>query len=190
MSRKPSQRNWVGEQVSTKLTDGATPPAAGTLLAAADQYTLDAATNPYVGCARMFDGGESRLLAVMVAPGAVHAVAAITRAWGTVNSLGALAPVGTYNNTSWTTTGGMSSPNYVLTVQAGVDSTLDRTYGFGSAHQEIVVTGTGSVNDAPSVPMDRQYELHSYLHPYVEQMLVTNAAGFSVCVSEQIASLT
>ncbi len=43
--------------------------------------------------------------------------------------------------------------------------------------------------DAPSTNLDRQMELQTLAYPYVEPMMIAQAAGFSVCITDQVADL-
>ena len=81
----PSKRNWKGIDIAKPLCPPiATPSAALSLLAAAVAFPLDAATMPYCGTARLFDGCTSstpavRYLGIRIAPGSQGGRVAIAR---------------------------------------------------------------------------------------------------------------
>lgn len=195
--RVPGSRNWTGEQIAKPITDEATPAATIDKLVMADQYPLDAATLPYAGCGRIFDGvsdpnRKTRHLGLMVAPGAVQAVGAVSRSWMMGPNIGE-------NTQSWTQTGGTGGADVVTTHDMIADFTADQAalwfaayycFGFGACPIQVVVeTGSAGIQNAPTGSQDRQYELNPQGTPYVEPMMVTRAAGFSVAVSLRVKDL-
>lgn len=199
--KQPIDRVWLGEDPAIPLINTPTPPAAKVVLAAAINYPVDAAVTPYCGCARVFDScstdstGE-RYLAVVIAPGAAHAQAAITRAVSKGAVTGTCPGGPPYDNLSWTATGGSVGAD-IVTTSANADppdrdyfATYDRDFHFGvdAWSQQIVVTAD-TIDDAPAATEDRRYTLQTLAHPYVEPMYVTCAAGFSVYVSQRIGNL-
>ncbi len=193
MARPPNARNWKGENPSKPLTAEATPAAALTLLTAADNYVVDVATMPYAGCGRLFDAivgppRSDRYLGLMVAPGARHARGVISRQYVPVGSQAG------HNSESWTNTGGTSGGDVVTTHNpfANVDPTIwgiTPFFAFLTTGLALLSETGETVNDAPSASVDRQYELQTLGHPYVEPMKITWVAGFTVFVSGQIANL-
>jgi len=201
--RLANSRNWVGESIAKLLTSEATPPAEVSRLLLADSYPVDAAISPYAGCGRVFDGFSyndsppvevearwGRYIGVMVAPGAVHARAAISRSDGYIISADWTFAM---PHNSWTTTGGAVGSNIVNTAFSAIlnpgQSAIKYLFGFGqTVVDEIVFTGA-TIDDAPVAAVDRQYELTTQNSPYIEPMFVRRAAGFSVCVVERIADL-
>lgn len=199
MSRLPNPRNWHGQNPSKLLTTESTPSATAVLLCKADQYVLDAATVPYAGCGRVFNGagaldgsGESpgttvfdgngkRYIRQVVAPGAAHMRGSITGLsfdWG--------IPLRDYHE-SWTNTGGTTGTDIVKTLDVITDNFV---FQFGrDATAEILDTGAGGVDPAPAVAIDREYELQSLPYPYVETLMVRWAFAFSSWVSGQVADL-
>src|SRR3972149_5209621 len=202
MARPPVERSWKGEDVAVKLTADPTPYAGIDLLAGAEAYPIDAATTPYCGCARSFDGctnatpGE-RHIGLMVAPGGRRARAAITRACILGATGGTPTPAGAsfYDNWSWTVSGGTTGNDIVVTKangdMAGLDFTniYDRAYHFGIGNpQEIVMTGDTD-DPAPTKKLDRLYELAEHASPYIEPIYISGVAGYSVAVVKRTADL-
>lgn len=202
MARAPNPRNWKGEDITSPLCPAnvATPSAALSLLAAAVAYPIDAATTPYVGCARLFDSNTAlspgvRYLGVRIAPAAKAARAAITRACVPSFSTGVGSPP--FDNLCWSAYGGSSGAD-IITVSASADfpgygysSIADRAFDFASTakSQQIVLTSDADV-PAPVSTQDRMFELQALAYPKIEPMYVTNAAGFSVVVVRRVADLT
>ena len=198
--RQPNTRNWTGDSVNKHITDEATPPATLGLLVMADQYPVDVATMPYAGCGRVFDGIQdaahaTRYLGVMVGPGSVHGRGVISRSFYPV---GVSAGV---NNTSFTDTGGNAGAGVVTTIDPTSKITADQialgfgityTYGFGGCPivGGILLVPTGAtINDAPVSSVDRQYELAKHGYPYVEPMMITYCAGFTMYISQRHGNL-
>lgn len=194
--RPPNTRNWTGEDPAKPITADATPPASLPLLVQADLYPLDVATMPYAATARAFDGltdsgHKTRYLGVIVAPAAVHGRGTITRSWHLGTTIGE-------NNESWTTTGGTAGNDVVVTFtpvsaisadQAAMGFGISYVYGFGSTPLPMLAPTGETINDAPTSPVDRQYELTAQASPYVEPCKVTRAAGFSLWVTQRVADL-
>lgn len=181
-------RNFNSFDLSANLTDEATPQAQASLLQQADAWPVDVAVSPYCGCAHVFDGlsgtiYEDRFLAAVIAPGAVHARAAISR--GFVLTAGS----GDKVHETWSSDGGTTG-NDVINVPWHLVSSLNYlpTPEFQYGESSIAVSGD-SIIDAPTQPTDRQYELQTTGAPYVEPLYVKKAAGFSLVVSDQVADL-
>lgn len=188
-SRPINPRNWSAVDMTTPIIGEATPPATAALLIAADDWCVSAATAPYAGCGHVFDGLTEvnlsrRYLAIMVAPGAVHARAALSRtyqltvhaAWATYNEI--------FSQDSGATAAELITiPGY----KAGIGYTPTPTFKFGAT--DIVLSGSG-IEDSPATAQDRQIELATMAAPYLEPMYVTDVSGFSVCVTDQVPDLT
>jgi len=185
--RTINPRNYNSEDLDARLTDEVSPPALVSLLADADSWTVDAAVAPYCGCAHVFDGlsataYEARYLGLMVAPAAVHARAAISRGYYTL--------IGTATtHDMWSSDGGAFGNDIIKVpwhMVASLNYPASPTFQF--AQHSIAVSG-GSIVDTPTTATDRQIELATAGAPYIESMYISLAAGFSVCITEQIADL-
>jgi hypothetical protein len=181
-------RNFNSDDMALPITGEATPPAMASLLAEADAWLVDTAVAPYCGCAHVFDGltatiYEARHLAAVIAPGAVHARAALSRCFTTTTG-----SIGKFHE-MWSSDGG-STGNDVIRVpwhlNAAAGYVPEPAFKLGLS--SIAVSG-GSIVDAPTTPMDRQLELATLAVPYVEPLYVSIAAGFSLCITDQAADL-
>ena len=176
--------------MATPITGEPTPPASASLVVQADSWPVDVAVAPYAGTAHIFDGLTTsglidRYLGVVVAPNTVHARAAISRCWvgDPIGNIG-----GTYHEL-WSTDGGTTGVDIirVTTPRSGSIGFLaleDFQYGLA----DIAVSDDG-ITDSPSLNLDRQIELQTQSAPYVEAMMISSAAGFSVCITDQVADL-
>ena len=185
--RPPTPRNWQSESMTADLTSEATPPAAAALLVSAVRWPEDAATTPYCGGAHLFDGStdatvRDRYLAAVIAPGAVHARAAIGRS---LNSGGTI-PSPLYHET-WSNDGGTAGNDVIRVPWGQTPGGVPLSYSWGGK-SEIRVTADQDL-PAPTTPSERLYELQTDDIPTVEPLFVTLASSFSLCVSEQVADL-
>jgi hypothetical protein len=191
----PSKRNWKGIDIAKPLCpDIATPSAALPLLAAAVAFPMDAATTPYCGCARLFDGCTAstpavRYLGIRIAPGSSGGRAAITR------STDALPVVGLTPNLCTSTYGGTTG-NDIITVADRLfpnDLYIGRArafyWGTWAGRSDIVMTADSDVI-APTATQDRLFELEPLLHPKVEPFSVSDASGFSFVVTKRVVDLS
>lgn len=186
--RPITPRNWLEEDFTAQLVDEATPPALVSLLAEAESWPVDVAVTPYAGCAHIFDGlsaaaYEDRYLAAIIAPGAVHGRAGITRAY--LTTVGSGYPWHEMYSSVGGTTG-----NDVIHVPWHLVESLNYLpdFSFQYAQHNITVSGE-SIVDSPSRNLDRQIELQTNSAPYVEPLYISKAAGFSLVISEQIDDL-
>jgi hypothetical protein len=158
------------------------------LLQEADAWPVDVAIGPYCGCGHIYDGlsaagYEARHLAAMIAPGAVHARAALTR--GAVLAVGGLPYHEMYSNDGGTTGNDVIRVGWFMT-KGGYTPLAEFQYP-----QFVSIVNSGdSIIDAPTLPTDRQLELQSLGAPYVEPLYVSKSAGFSLCVTDQVGDLT
>ena len=188
-SRPINPRNWSAVDMTTPIIGEATPPASAALLIAADDWCVSTATAPYAGCGHVFDGLTEanlsrRYLAIMVAPGAVHARAALSRTY----QLDVHVTWATYNEIFSQDSGATAAELITIPGQkAGIGYTPTPTFKFGST--DIVLSGSG-IEDSPTTAQDRQIELATMAAPYLEPMYVTDVSGFSVCVTDQVPDLT
>lgn len=178
--RQPSLRNWEpwAAVASRHITDDPTPPAKASLLAAAVNAPIDLGSTPYCGCGRLFESGtaglENRNLALVIAPGAVHAVAALTI--GRTSTTG-----GAQNNAITTTFGGVAGADIVTVLSADPrDHAFFPTTNLATETRET----TANVNDAPAATIERALELEPLLIPKIEPASVSYACAFAVCVSQ------
>lgn len=197
-------RNWNNVNGLSQLTPLPTPAATLDLLVSAVTFPMDAATTPYCGCGRLFDSCTSltpfnvlapydalsvRYLGVIVAPGAFAAVGAI----GKTTALSDGSKPEIENHISMTASGGgygVGFEDLTVTASGKPAQVHEYTFGFGwFTAPSILVTGSAGYNAAPTAPIDRKYVLTSQLTPYVEPMMVTRAASFSVCVTNQAPDL-
>lgn len=169
------------------VTDDATPPAAAALLLTAIAWPEDAALTPYVGCAHVFDAQETDLetrhLAAVVAPGAVHARAAVGVAWVPWGSAGTPFIVGPHLIV--TAASGSFPADVIKADKAVPDQTSTIQFGPTSA----VALSSDTEDDTPANSKRRRIELQTLTAPYVEPMSVTECTSFSVAVSHQVADL-
>lgn len=171
--------------MTADITTTPTPPAAAALLLQAIAWPEDAAVTPYCGCAHSFDGLtdtdlETRHLAAMVAPGAVHARAAVGASAG---KGGVFIATNTHEIVTAASGGGA---NDVIKVSTAFDFPY-----IGATFYSIskVALSSDNIVDAPATSKKRQIELQTLDVPYVEPMSVTLATSFSVAVSQQLADL-
>ena len=186
--RPVQPRNYNADDLTAAITDQATPPAMVSLLQEADAWPVDVAIGPYCGCGHIYDGlsaagYEARHLAAMIAPGAVHARAALTRSFVLSVSSGAYHEM--YSSDGGTTGNDVIRVGWYLTQGAGYVPLGEFQYG-----QHSIVNSGGSIIDAPTLPTDRQLELQSLGAPYVEPLYISKSAGFSLCVTDQVGDLT
>jgi len=182
-------KNYRSVDMTSPLTGEATPPAAAALLLAADEWCVGAAVSPYAGCGHVFDGLTAsglarRYLAAVIAPGAVHARAALSRTWEQTTAVGHSAT----EHELWSSDSG-STANELINVpgkQAGVGYTPQPTFQYGAS--DIVLSGDG-INDSPTASQDRQLELQTLAAPYVEPLYVGDVSAFSLFVSDQVLDL-
>jgi hypothetical protein len=189
-SRPINPRNWLAVDMTTPIIGEATPPATAALLIAADDWCVSTATAPYAGCGHVFDalteaGIARRYLAIMVAPGAVHARAALSRTYQLTVATGHSAD---YNEIFSQDSGATAAELIQVPGQkAGIGYTPTPTFKFGAT--DIVLSGSG-IEDSPTTAQDRQIELATMAAPYLEPMYVTDVSGFSVCITDQVPDLT
>lgn len=186
--RLPTVRNWKAQSMTAPVTDDATPPAAAALLLTAVAWPEDAALTPYVGCAHVFDAHTStnlytRHLAVMVAPGAVHARAAVGVSWTPWGAAGTAFVDTPHAITS--TASGAAPADVILADKAAPNQTSTVAFGPTSA----VALSSDTADDNPAASKRRRIELQTLTAPYVEPMSVTECTSFSVAVSHQVADL-
>jgi hypothetical protein len=190
--RKPNARNWAAEKSTEPMITAPTPAATAFLLVQADSYPVDAATMPYCGCGRLFDGQTSiamsstRNIGQMVGAGAVHARAAVSRCWSGYTMAGA---TGLAQGT--TVTGGTTAGLEVRISHSNpVYEYAPLLFGHGITWVGIDESSS-AINDTPSgaYPTPRQFELATNAIPYVEPMTCSNVAGFTVVVAERIGDL-
>lgn len=190
--RKPGNRVWSQSSWSTPLTNDATPPASLALLTAAVTVVEDAATTPYAGCGRLFDGcgagtSASRYVAMRIAPGAQHARAHITLSMDWAGSVP--MPPWTFDLTS--ATGGTTGTDVARVTQVAQFAAVNRALAlaWNNIGYASIQSSGEHVDDAPAAVMDRQLELAAHPYPYTEQLSVTNAAGVCFWVSERVTDL-
>ncbi len=183
-------RNFYSDDLTAPITGEPTPPASSALLAEADSWPVAVAVTPYVGTAHIFDGLSAsglfdRYLAAVIAPGAIHARAALSRGWATiVNSTGA-----TNYHEMWSSDGGTTGNDVIHTpwhLMQSLSYLPEFEFQYGAA--DIADSGDGIV-DSPTNNLDRQLELQTGSSPYVEPLFVTQAAGFSLVVTDRVADL-
>lgn len=188
--RQPFVRSWATEDLTADIIAEATPPAAVALLVEAVLWLESVALTPYCGCAHAFDGCttadlEQRYLAIVVAPGASHARATITRSWQV-----AVSSASTDYHELWSTAGGSSGadvlrlPFYILPGSGQVPD----PYWHGTL-QHLLDSGSSVIDSPASGNLDRQIELQELGHPYVEVLFVTLASGFSASASILVENL-
>ena len=191
MMRPINAKNWRAVEMTTPVTGEPTPPAAAALVIIADEWCVGAAVSPYAGCGHVFDGLTAaglarRYLGVMVAPGAVHARAALSRTWEPTPAPGG-API--YHEL-WSLDSGATANELIQVPGVALDQvvgyTPTPTFQFGATN--VALSGDG-IEDAPSSPQDRQIELRTVSAPYVEPFYIQNVSGFSVVVTGQILDL-
>lgn len=185
--RLPTVRNWKSQSMSAALTEDATPPAAAALLLQAIAWAEDVALTPYVGCAHVFDGltetaVETKHLAVVVAPGAVHMRAALGVSYA---PFGVDPPSNPTDHAITSTASGAGADDVIKAAMAIVFDFESRQ--FWSLSQ--VVLSSDTVDDQPAATKRRQIEVQTLAAPYVEPMSVTQATSFAVAVSQQLADL-
>ncbi len=191
MSRPITPRNYQAVSMTGQLVTWSdpAPAAAAALVVQADSWPVVAAVTPYAGCGHVFDGLSEtglwpRYLAAIIAPGAVHARAALSHRWQGVPLSGGL----TYHEL-WSADGGVSGNDVIRSpgvLVGGIGYTPELHFQAGP--DSITMTGDGA-NDSPSAPVDRLLELQTSGAPYVEPLYVQGVAGYSLCVTEQISDL-
>ena len=193
MARQPSPKNYASADLSSAITDEATPAAEAMLLASADAWVVQAAITPYCGCARMFDSTTKvsantefdRYFAVVVAPGAVYGRMALSRA-AIENSVW---PGGwIFAHEAWTNDGGTTG-NDVINLPTPMGSIHYRDLAYAGEQRDIKETSGTNDDNAPSDNVDRLFELQTSGIPTVEPCYVSKVAGVSLAVSHLVADL-
>jgi len=174
------------DSTNVVLWNNPAPIAASQVLAAACNRIQKAAVLPYVGTGHLFDGVTStitsRTLAVRIAPGAVAARYA-------VSETGSAASIAS----------AFQSHNVTCNTMVGKTSTLPWTMTLGGVTYNLKSFGPikpiNSVNEATKsepyslvgfVTGETALQLTTQNSPYSERVTVTDACGFSMCVSRQI----
>lgn len=191
MMRPTDPRDFYSDNLSTPLTGEVAPPASVALLAQADAWPVAVAITPYCGTAHIFDGLsstglEARYLAAVVAPGAVHGIAALTRTWqGTTGSTDAY-------HSLWSNDGGTTGNDIIRTPWHYVPKLGLPTATFQLSQysgQSSIATSGSDIIDAPSGPVDRAIELQTSDAPTIEPLYVSIASGYSLCVVDLVDDL-
>lgn len=189
MTRPTQPRDWYSHDLTAPITGKATPPASAALLVEADAWPVAAAVTPYCGTARIFDASSDatlleRYLAQVVAPGAVHGRAAITRRWQLTVNTGSPSAY----HELWSSEGGTTGADVIQV--GGPLSTggfiPESTFKLGGGD---IIVSSGGVDDTPSAAGDRAIELQTSGAPTVEPLYVTQCAGLSIVVSDLVADL-
>lgn len=189
--RLPTLRDWKGESLTAPITSEATPPASSALLLAAIGWPEAVALQTYAGCAHVFDGltaagVETRHLGVVVAPGAVHARAAVGLAWDPYPTAPTPPTLSSVEHRIVTTASGGGAVDEIVVPFAQPFFKTSVSFSQTGA----VVLSSDTINDTPAVvARKRQIELQTLSAPYVEPMSITDAVSFSVAVSQQIDDL-
>ena len=192
MARQPSPKNYASADLSSAITDEATPAAEAMLLAQADAWPVQAAITPYCGCARMFDSTTKligntdfdRYFAVVVAPGAVHGRMALSRA----AIKASVWPGGwAFRHEAWTNDGG-STGNDVIELQTPLGSVHYRDIAYAGQERDIKETGTTD-KPTPTANIDRLFEFQTSGVPTVEPCYVSKVAGVSVAITQLVKDL-
>jgi hypothetical protein len=183
-------KNYRAVDMTAPITGEATPPAAAALVGLADEWCVGAAVSPYAGCGHVFDGltvagVARRYLAAVIAPGAVHARAALSRTWQQTPATGHSAAT----HELWSSDSG-STANELINVPGklagGAGYTPEPSFQYGVS--DVALSGDG-INDAPTAAQDRQLELQTAAAPYVEPLYVGDVSAFSLFVSDQVLDL-
>ena len=191
MSRPITPRNYQAVDLDAQLVTWSDPAPAATaaLVVQADSWPVVAAVTPYAGCGHVFDSSSEaglydRYLGIVVAPGAVHARAALS-----IRYAAYLAATSVTYHELWSTDGGVSGNDVIRVPGAALGdlSTLVEHY-FQSGLDALTVTSPSSI-DSPTYNVDRLIELQTVGVPYVEACYVNCVAGLSLCVVEQVTDL-
>lgn len=176
-------RDWSGLGAATELQSDPTPPAKTQFLVSADRWPLDAAINPYAGCAHLYRGGEANLerryFSLPVAPGANHARYHV--AIGFDGTAGTAASV-----SAATEQGGLAGNNPTKLYQP---TGYARNFDPAVMTQRVNMLSSEYIADVPGSNLDRQLELEQLAHPKIEAGFVEYACGHSFVVSRQVENL-
>ncbi len=186
--RVPVPKNWQAEDLTAPITDEATPPASSALLVSAVLWSEALAVTPYCGTGHQFDSlqagaPETRHLGIVTPPASVHCRAALSRGWQGNGFTSTAAP---YHEGS-TSDGGLTG-NDVVRVPCNMSLGYVSVGVFSGQNADIEVSGD-TLNDAPSAPINRLFEVQTLGAPYVEPWRISKVAGFSVVPSDRLADL-
>lgn len=186
--RVPIPKNWQADDLDVDLTDEPTPPASSALLVAAVLWSEAAAVTPYCGTGHQFDSlqsgaPEARYLGLVTSPGTAHCRAALSRGW---EANGSTSPTADYHEGA-TSDGGFTG-NDVVRVPWNMSAGFVSAGSFSGLHSDIEVSAD-TLNDAPTTPINRLFEVQTLGAPYVEPWRISKVAGFSVVPSDRIADL-
>lgn len=159
-----------------------TPPAAVSLLQAADAAPVQVMAGLYASCGHACQANVAglavRRAAVPVPVGVVHSRAWVTRS----ASLDPLAPVVQVDHEHASAAGGGyagAAVSRATSPLAGADVYLATDPALGLTHVQVVATGA-QVNDAPVVQLDRALAATPALAPAVEVYEFRQVCGWSV----------
>lgn len=168
-----------------------TPPAAVTLLQAADGAPVAVGFGLHAVCAHGVEantaGIETRRVSVIVPPACRRSRLWVTRS-GSVDPL-APAPQADHEHASGTGGGyAGAAVSVASSLVAGAEVYLQTDAALPMTSLQVAGTGT-QVNDAPGAPIDRALAVPEVLGPSLELYQVKNVAGFSVQFFERTADL-